>query len=262
MPDESTMIDAVVDATGDSEVAAAGRFRPVGFVGHYFVGFLLGNAVGSAVMGGGPGPAGAAMSDVGAVGGAALGGTAGMARAASEGGGIEFVVGASPRHVHVVAPLTVGADDTEYRVVHSFDRDRLEVSVKARAASRRLVLEASDEDSRIELEGVRLPGTTSATSSIDLSSTVTTTRATTRRHHRRHRPWRILVADCCSRQVASETTTSGTAPLACPSARAPCDVTVGLRCEVPTAASRSGRSRHSFWLVRRSAVVQYREARP
>ena len=158
MPEESTMIDAVTAATSDTAVTAAGRFRPVGFVGDYFTGFFVGNFVGSALMGGRSGPVGAAMSDVGSIGGAAVGGTAGMARAAEKGGGIEFIVGVSPTHVHVVAPILVGDDDTEYRVVHDFDREHLEVSVKARATTRRLVLQATDDDARIELEGVRLPG--------------------------------------------------------------------------------------------------------
>ena len=43
-------------------------------------------------------------------------------------------------------------------LVHDFDREHLEASVKARAATRRLVLQAIDDDARIELEGVRLPG--------------------------------------------------------------------------------------------------------
>lgn len=158
MPDESTMIETVASATGDPAITAAGRFRPVGFVGDYFVGFFVGNAVGSAVLGGGSGPGGALMGDVGSLGGAAVGGTAGMAHAAHKGGGIEFIVGVSPTHVHVIAPLQAGDDDTEYRLVHDFDREHLEASVKARATTRRLILQATDDDARIELEGVRLPG--------------------------------------------------------------------------------------------------------
>ena len=158
VPGESVMINDVVATTGDEAVMAAGRFRPVGFLGQYFMGFLAGNVLGSAVLGGGSGVVGGAMSDVGSIGGAALGGTAGMAHAAAEGGGIEFVVGVSPTRVHVIAPVAVGGEDTEYRLVHSFDRDHLEVSVKARATNRRLILEATDDDARMELEGVRLPG--------------------------------------------------------------------------------------------------------
>lgn len=142
MPELDDMIAAVEAATNDEAVTAAGRFRPVGFVGKYFIGFFLGNAVGGVVG-----------SDVGVVG-AGVGGTAGLAYAGAKGGGFEFIVGVSPTHVHVVAPTDGGG----YSKVHSFDRSHLEISAKSRAATRRLVLEDTDDDARIELEGVRLPG--------------------------------------------------------------------------------------------------------
>lgn len=158
MPEEMDLVQAVAAATGDDGVVAAGRFRPVGFLGNYFVGFLVGNAIGSAALGGGSGVVGGALDDVGSIGGAALGAEAGLARAAEKGGGLEFLVGVSPTHVHVTAPLAIGDDDTAYRVVHSFDRSKLEVSVKARVTNRRLVLTDVEDETHIELEGVRLPG--------------------------------------------------------------------------------------------------------
>jgi hypothetical protein len=145
MANEDNLVEGAQEATGDDGIEVAGLFLPRGFVGRTIIGSVAGNILGDAVGGN---VAGAVGSGIGA--------SAGMASAGSEADGIRFVVAVSPTKVHVLRPATVGGvHKHKYTLMHTFERENLEVSVKSRASIRKLILEDHTADVRIELEGSR-----------------------------------------------------------------------------------------------------------
>lgn len=137
------MIAGARAATGDERIAVAGVFLPRGFVGRTVVGSSIGGSFGSALAG-----------EVGTAVGSAMGAAGGMASTKEQ--GPRLIVGVSPTHAYVLHPRGLGGTRREeLELVHSFDRSRLHVEVKARVTIRILVLEDTGDDARIELEGSR-----------------------------------------------------------------------------------------------------------
>jgi hypothetical protein len=136
---------AVRDQGIDDEIVAAGQFMPRGRTGKAFLGGFIGSEVGGDLGG-----------NLGSAVGLAAGVIAGE-HAADKGSGLPpfMLLGVSASQVYGFAGRSRSKEPTE--LVFQVPRDGLTVKVHARASVR--VLELIDEatDSRIELEGNRIP---------------------------------------------------------------------------------------------------------
>jgi hypothetical protein len=144
------MLDAVQDAlarTGiEDDLVAAGLFIPRGHTGGAFAGGLIGRGVGDAL--------GGMAGDVGVVAGA-IGGRHAADAAAS-----------LPERMLVAVSATAGYGFDTHRerereqtdLIFQIPRSRLEVRVHPRVNVRVVELIDDTTDSRVELEGTRLPG--------------------------------------------------------------------------------------------------------
>jgi hypothetical protein len=145
---EEAMENAVQQALAregiDEQVLAAGQFNPRGHSGSMFVGGLAGSEVG--------GPAGSAGAEVGEVAGV-LGGM--RANAASHGMPQWLLVGVTDAAVYGFDGRS--RSKTPGAMVFKAERAGLEVKVYQRVNVRVLELVHPESESRIELEGNRLP---------------------------------------------------------------------------------------------------------
>jgi hypothetical protein len=145
---EEAMENAVQQALAregiDEQVLAAGQFNPRGHSGSMFAGGLAGSEVG--------GPAGSAAAEVGEVAGV-LGGM--RANAASHGMPQWLLVGVTDAAVYGFDGRS--RSKTPGAMVFKAERAGLEVKVYQRVNVRVLELVHPESESRIELEGNRLP---------------------------------------------------------------------------------------------------------
>jgi len=141
------LVQRALEARGiDDEVIAAGEFNPRGHSGAMFAGGLAGGEVGEKLGGLGEGV------------GVATGSLAGMhASDAASGLPEKMLIGVSPTTVYGFAERTRHEEPTE--LVFRISRADLTVSVHKRVNVRVLELIHGSSDSRIELEGNRLPVT-------------------------------------------------------------------------------------------------------
>ena len=141
------LVQRALEARGiDDEVIAAGEFNPRGHSGAMFAGGLAGGEVGEKFGGLGEGV------------GVATGSLAGMhASDAASGLPDKMLIGVSPTTVYGFAERTRHEEPTE--LVFRISRADLTVSVHKRVNVRVLELIHGSSDSRIELEGNRLPVT-------------------------------------------------------------------------------------------------------
>ena len=141
------LVQRALEARGiDDEVIAAGEFNPRGHSGAMFAGGLAGGEVGEKLGGLGEGV------------GVATGSLAGMhASDAASGLPDKMLIGVSPTTVYGFAERTRHEEPTE--LVFRISRADLTVSVHKRVNVRVLELIHGSSDSRIELEGNRLPVT-------------------------------------------------------------------------------------------------------
>ena len=141
------LVQRALEARGiDDEVIAAGEFNPRGHSGAMFAGGLAGGEVGEKLGGLGEGV------------GLATGSLAGMhASDAASGLPDKMLIGVSPTTVYGFAERTRHEEPTE--LVFRISRADLTVSVHKRVNVRVLELIHGSSDSRIELEGNRLPVT-------------------------------------------------------------------------------------------------------
>jgi hypothetical protein len=145
MTAEQHLVEGARTATGDNSIEVAGLFQPRGMLGRTILGSLAGGGVGDMVGG-----------EVGQLVGTAAGAVAGR-RSGAIGAELRYVVAVSPAAVYVLAPVgSEGARREDLSLVHTFDRSRLEVHVKARVNVRILALEDTEDGSRMELEGSRI----------------------------------------------------------------------------------------------------------
>jgi hypothetical protein len=148
MTDEMpALVQRALAARGiDDEVIAAGEFNPRGHSGAMFAGGLAGGEVGEKLGGLGEGV------------GVATGSIAGMhASDAASGLPERMLIGVSPTTVYGFAERTRHEEPTE--LVFRISRADLTVSVHQRVNVRVLELIDGSSDSRIELEGNRIPVT-------------------------------------------------------------------------------------------------------
>jgi hypothetical protein len=146
---EEEMVEVVQQALRDrgidDEIVAAGQFNPRGRTGKAFLGGFVGSEVGGDLGG-----------DLGSAVGLAAGFMAGQ-HAADSGSGLPafMLVGVSATHVYGFEGRSRSKEPTD--LVFQVPREGLTVKVHARVNVR--VLELIDEatDSRIELEGNRIP---------------------------------------------------------------------------------------------------------
>jgi len=141
------LVQRALEARGiDDEVIAAGEFNPRGHSGAMFAGGLAGGEVGEKLGGLGEGV------------GVATGSLAGMhASDAASGLPEKMLIGVSPTTVYGFAERTRREEPTV--LVFRISRADLTVSVHKRVNVRVLELIHGSSDSRIELEGNRLPVT-------------------------------------------------------------------------------------------------------
>ena len=141
------LVQRALEAHGiDDEVIAAGDFNPRGHSGAMFAGGLAGGEVGEKLGGLGEGV------------GVATGSLAGMhASDAASGLPDKMLIGVSTTTVYGFAERTRHEEPTE--LVFRISRADLTVSVHKRVNVRVLELIHGSSDSRIELEGNRLPVT-------------------------------------------------------------------------------------------------------
>jgi hypothetical protein len=148
MTDEMpALVQRALAARGiDDEVIAAGEFNPRGHSGAMFAGGLAGGEVGEKLGGLGEGV------------GVATGSIAGMhASDAASGLPERMLIGVSPTTVYGFAERTRYEEPTE--LLFRISRADLTVSVHQRVNVRVLELIDGSSDSRIELEGNRIPVT-------------------------------------------------------------------------------------------------------
>jgi hypothetical protein len=148
MTDEMpALVQRALAARGiDDEVIAAGEFNPRGHSGAMFAGGLAGGEVGEKLGGLGEGV------------GVATGSIAGMhASDAASGLPERMLIGVSPTTVYGFAERTRHEEPTE--LLFRISRADLTVSVHQRVNVRVLELIDGSSDSRIELEGNRIPVT-------------------------------------------------------------------------------------------------------
>ena len=148
MTDEMpALVQRALEARGiHDEVVAAGEFNPRGHSGAMFAGGLAGGEVGGTLGGLG--------EDVGVV----TGSIAGM-HASDDASGLpeRMLIGVSPSAVYGFAERTRHEEPAE--LVFSIPRADLTVNVHQRVNVRVLELIDGSSDSRIELEGNRIPVT-------------------------------------------------------------------------------------------------------
>lgn len=145
---EDTMVEliqqAVTDHGIDDRIIAAGQFEPRGHVGAMFAGGLAGGEVG--------GLFGEAGEAIGTVGGAIAGG---HEADANSGLPEEMLLGVSEKTVYGFAGRSRREEPSE--LVFQVSRAGLTVKVHQRANVRVLELIEDASDSKIELEGNRIP---------------------------------------------------------------------------------------------------------
>jgi hypothetical protein len=146
-----TLIDVAAHAVGD-DIIAAGIFQARGATMKIMAGTAAGS-IGGDLVGGTGGSIGVG---VGALAGVAASGHDGLYR---------WLVAVSPTKVYVFVPegatSSPGGQSTEIRkgevhLLHTFARERLEVTAKSRVNVRVLILEDLPTGEKIELEGNRI----------------------------------------------------------------------------------------------------------
>ena len=141
MTTREQLLSEAISATGDESIYEAGLFVPRGLMGRTGVGAIFGGLIGSLA-----GPAGTAA-------GTAMGAGVGIASVADE--GLSLIVALTPDKVYVLHKQFGNPADHTQTLLHTYDRDDLEVTIKARSLVRVMTLADHNGEDGVQLEAAR-----------------------------------------------------------------------------------------------------------
>lgn len=141
MTTREQMLAEALAATGDESIYEAGLFVPRGLMGRTGVGAIFGGLVGSLV-----GPIGTAA-------GTAAGAGVGIASVADD--GLSLIVAIAPEKVYVLHKQFGNPADHTQTLLHTYDRDDVEVTIKSRSLVRVMTLADHDGEDGVQLEAAR-----------------------------------------------------------------------------------------------------------